>query len=403
MKVPFFRPEITPEEIAEVSQTLHSGWLTTGPKTKLFEAEFAKVVGAKHAIAMNSCTAAMHVALEAIGTKRGDLIFIPALTFAAGAEVVRYFDAIPVFIDCDETFGMDPVKLETAIQSALNGQPVGGHKPPYGELRAVMPMHYGGFPCKIEEIGAIAAKYNLPMIEDAAHCAFSELKTKDGSWQFAGRFGVVGTYSFYANKCITTGEGGMAVTDDDDIAARLRVMSLHGMSKDAWNRFSDKGSWYYEIIAPGFKYNMTDMAASLGVEQLKKAELYRQQRTKITSRFNEAFKDLPQLQLPPNSPETARHSWHLYAIRINLDALTIDRAKFIDELKERGVGTSVHWMPLPMNPYYREILDYHEGMYPVAESYWPRLVSLPVFPAMRDEEVEHVCASVREVCQKFTK
>ncbi len=403
MKIPFFRTALDESEINEVEDTLRSGWLTTGPKTKKFEADFAAAVGAKHAIALNSATAGLHLALEAVGLEPGELVLVPALTFAAGAEVVRYDRATPVFVDCDESLCMSPAALEATLTAIEQGKPIYGYNPPYTKIRAIMPMHYGGYTCAMDEIMAIAAKRSIPVIEDAAHCVFSKYKQADGQWKIAGRFGVSGVYSFYANKCITTGEGGMVVTDDDDTANRIRLMSLHGMNKDAWKRFTDQGSWYYELTAAGFKYNLTDMASALGIHQLEKVEIFRQKREAVAMKFNSFFANLPQVQLPPNNPDKCVHSWHLYCLRLNLERLTIDRAQFIEELKALGVSCSVHWMPLPMNPYYVQHYGFKGGEFPAAEAVWPRLVSLPIFPAMTNEEIDYVGSVVEQVATKFAK
>jgi len=412
MKVPFFRPEITEEEIAEVSDSLRSGWLTTGPKVKQFEQEFAQAVGAKFAVALNSCTAALHLALEAVGVKRGDMVIVPTMTFAATAEVVRYFDAVPVMVDCDpRTLCMDPQQLRHTIEALLSEQPVAGLKPPYGRLKVIIPMHYGGYACSMVAIMDMADFYGLNVIEDSAHAfpaAYRPPTADTGTTIIrstplsngyipAGRFGRVGCFSFYANKCITTGEGGMAVTDDERIADRMRLMSLHGMDRDAWKRFTAEGSWYYELVAPGYKYNLTDLAAGLGLHQLRKAEQLRLARERIAQSYNRAFASISELETPVESEDGRTHSYHLYPLRLNLDKLTIDRAQFIEELKARGVLCSVHWLPLHLHPYYRETYGMTEGLFPVAEREWLRLVSLPIFPAQREEEVEHVIRSVIDV------
>lgn len=404
MNIPIFRVDITEEEIAEVADSLRSGWLTTGPKVKRFEALFAEAVGSKHAIALNSCTAALHLALEAIGIKRGDLVLVPALTFAATAEVVRYFDAIPVFVDCDDTLCMSPQALEQTLQAIHNNSPFPGITPPYNKVKAVIPMHYGGFVADMKFISEIAYSHGITIIEDSAHAFPASYRSNsDQEWVSAGRFGKVGCYSFYANKCITTGEGGMAITDDDHIAERMRLMSLHGMNKDAWKRFTSEGDWFYEIVAPGFKYNLTDTAAALGLHQLRKAELLRQRREQIAKAYNNAFRSIDALEIPPYDPDTRIHSWHLYALRLNLNQLTINRDEFIRQMQDRGVKCSVHWYPLHLNPYYRETFNTHEGMFPNAEAVWPRLVSLPIFPSMTDEEIAHVIWAVKDIVNRSSQ
>lgn len=401
MKVPFFKPDISDVEIAEVVDTLKSGWLTTGPKTKKFEADFASFVGAKYAVALNSCTAALHLALEAIGLKRGDLVILPTMTFAATAEIVRYFDAIPVFVDCDDKMCIDQGKLQTTIESIKLERSVAGLKPPYGPLKAIIPVHYGGYICDMDNIMTLATKFSLNVIEDCAHTVPSYYSAGNSdNYIHAGQFGKVGCFSFYANKCITTGEGGMAVTNDKKIADRMRVMSLHGMNNDAWARFSDQGSWYYEIVAPGFKYNMTDIAAAIGLHQLKRAEEFQISRQNIAERYNVAFAQIPALQVPPDDSNTKVHSWHLYWLRLNLHKLSIQRAEFIKKLNERGISCSVHWMPLHLHPYYRETFGLSEGVFPISEREWPRLISLPIFPSMTDDEIDYVIEVVEDVVKQ---
>jgi len=369
--------------------------LTTGPKVKKFEADFAERVGMKHAIAVNSCTAALHLALEAIGLKRGDLVLVPTMTFAATAEVIRYFDAIPVFVDCKDDFNIDPVCIKDTIEKICDDQPAAGLKPPYGQLRALIPMHYGGLCCDMTAISQIAEDYNISILEDAAHAFPSYYRGENTkAWIHAGKFGQIGCFSFYANKCITTGEGGMAVTDDPDLADRMQIMSLHGMSRDAWKRFTTQGSWYYEIIAPGFKYNMTDIAASLGIRQLEKADMFQQRRKEVAEHYNSVFSNNPALQIPCGDSEYRKHSWHLYSLRLNLERLKIDRAQFIEELKSRGIGCSVHWMPLHLHPYYQQQYDFREGDFPRAESIWMRQISLPIYPSMSNEEADYVTIMV---------
>lgn len=402
--IPYFRPSIGQSEIEEVVDSLRSGWLTTGPKVNRFEQEFASYVGAQYAVAMNSCTAALHLALEAIGIQRGDLVLVPTMTFGATAEVVRYFDAVPVLVDCNRNSCLDTDALKKTISAINSGIPVAGLNPPYGPLKAVIPMHYGGCCCDMARIMEIAREFSLEVIEDAAHAFPSQYRPDTGSdWTYAGRFGKVGCFSFYANKCITTGEGGMAVTDDGEIAERLRLMSLHGMSKDAWKRYTAQGSWYYELVAPGYKYNLTDLAAAIGIHQLARAEEFRLRREAIAHRYSEVFQLRDELETPGEAPETRVHSWHLYPLRLNLERLDIDRAEFIEQLKQKGVSCSVHWMPLHMHPYYRQTYNLHEGLFAVAERQWLREISLPIFPDMQDQELEYVCRCVIEVTESHSK
>ena len=401
MNVPFFRPSITENEIGEVTETLRSGWLTTGPRVKRFEAEFATAVGASHAVAVNSCTAALHLALEAIGIKAGDIVAVPVMTFAATAEVVRYFDATPLFVDCDETLCMDHVALAETLEAISSGKAAGGIKLSFGHLKAVIPMHYGGYCCNMDEIARVANEYGLTVIEDAAHAFPAGYLSCQHGWRNAGTMSAVGCFSFYANKCITTGEGGMAITDNHELAERMRLMSLHGMNNNAWQRFTDKGSWYYEIVAPGYKYNLTDIAAAIGLQQLKKADEFRDRRELIARRYTERFLQISEIQTPDVDQQTRKHAWHLYHIRLNLARLKIDRARFIDELKQRGISCSVHWQPLHLQPYYRDKYGLEEGLFPMSEREWTRLVSLPIFPDMTDEEIDYVISTVKKVVNEY--
>lgn len=398
MSVPFFRPSITEAEIDEVVSCLRSGWLTTGPRTKQFEADFAEKVGAKHAIALNSCTAALHLALEAIGLQRGDLVLVPTMTFAATAEVVRYFDAVPVLVDVEpDTLNLDVAAARRTIEAIERGEPTAGLKPPYGPLKAICPVHYGGQMADVDAVRTLAREKDLRIIEDAAHCmpAYAKDPSSD-AWRPAGTTAEITCFSFYANKCITTGEGGMAVTDDDELASRMRIMSLHGLSKDAWRRFERGASWYYEIVAPGFKYNLTDVASSIGLHQLRRADELWEERQKLAARYLEALAPIEGLSLPVERDDR-KSSWHLFPIRVQKGAWKLDRAAFIDELSKRGVGSSVHWMPLHLHPYYRETYGYGPGLFPVAEAAWEELVSLPLFPGMTEAELAEVVAAIAEI------
>ena len=402
MSVPFFRASITENEITAVESVLRSGWLTTGRQAHDFEAAFADYVGAKHAVAVNSCTAALHLALDAVGLRRGDLVLVPTMTFAATAEVVRYFDAIPVLVDCEpDTLNIDVNAARATLVAIAEGRPVAGLHGPYGQVRALIPMHYGGQMVDVDSVRALCTEFGLSLIEDAAHALPAFYRSADeGPWQSAGSTGDISCFSFYANKCITTGEGGMAVTDSDEYAERMRIMSLHGISKDAWKRFTSEGSWYYEIVAPGFKYNLTDIAAALGVTQLARADELWKERRRVAGLYREALADLPGLELP-QEVANRQHSWHLFSVRLVLDRWKIDRAQFIDELKALGIGTSVHWMPLHRHPYYRDTYGYGTGLFPIADAQWPRLVSLPIYPFMTEDEQSDVVAAIRSVWTRF--
>ncbi len=386
--LPFALPVIEEEEISEVLDVLKSAWITTGPKAKLFEKEFARYIGCKHAIAVNSCTAALHLALEAIGTREGDEIVTSPMTFAATAEVIRYFKAKPLFTDIDsKTMNLDTGLVEHIVKRRCESG--NGRK-----LKAIIPVHYGGYPCDMDSLIALASKYDLKIIEDAAHAFPTFYKRKR-----VGTLGDITCFSFYATKNITTGEGGMITTENEEYADRMRIMSLHGISKDAWKRYTAEGSWYYEITAPGYKYNLTDIAAALGIAQLKKADAFLERRKRIAERYYEAFQELNELDLPGanEGEEGTTHSWHLYVIRLNLQRLQIDRNKFIEELRRKGIGTSVHFIPLHIHPYYRETYGYQPDDFPVAYEAYKKIISLPIYAKMTDQDVDRVVEAVTEI------
>jgi perosamine synthetase len=393
--IPFFRPNIEQAEIDEVVDTLKNGWLTTGPKTKKFEAEFALYLKQKHAVAVNSCTAALHLALEAIGLEAGQTVVVPTMTFAATAEVVRYFNAKPLLVDCRlSDFNLDVADATRRIDQAI----AAGER-----IAAILPVHYGGQIGDVAGVTALAERYQIPVIEDAAHCCPAYYRAHEQDpWQPVGTGAAISCFSFYANKTITTGEGGMACTQVDRFAERMRIMSLHGISRDAWKRFTADGTWYYEIIAPGFKYNLTDVASSLGLHQVRKADRLHQQRTAWADVYTRTLQDMEELILPTVQPNRI-HSWHLYPIRLRLERLNIDRAQFMTELKQRGIGASVHWMPLHMHPYYRQKYGYQPEDLSQAASLYPQLVSLPLYPDLTESDVEYVCRSLRQIVTDHLK
>lgn len=388
MNVPFFRPELSEAEIAEVVAVLRSGWLTTGPRVKRFEEDLAAFVGAPHAVAVNSCTAALHLAVEALGLRQGQSVLVPTMTFAATAEIVRYAGAVPVLVDCDPvTLNMDMEDAERRIATAR--EPVG-----------IIPVHVGGLMMDMDAVADFAGRHGLWVVEDAAHALPAAWRRADGNWQRCGEgTAAVTCFSFYANKTVITGEGGMATTADPALAERMRMMSLHGLSHDAWGRFSKGGSWDYRILAPGFKYNMTDVAAALGIHQLARAEEMRQDRERLARRYLEKLANTEELELPP-VPDGRMHAWHLFPVRIRLEKLAIDRNSFIAELKGAGVGCSVHWRPLHLHPYYAETFGWRAEDLPAASAVWPRILTLPLFPAMTDAEHEHVVAVVQGICER---
>jgi dTDP-4-amino-4,6-dideoxygalactose transaminase len=381
--LPFHLPDIDDAEIGSVEQILRSGWLTTGPKVREFEQRFAQFVGARHAIAVNSCTAALHLALDAIGLKEGDEVLVPTLTFAATAEVVFYFRARPVLIDCcPRTLNIDPDRIERAITP---------------RTRAIIPVHFAGQPCQMDAIRDIAQRRGLAVIEDAAHALPARYRD-----QMVGTIGDITCFSFYATKTITTGEGGMITTDDDEYAERMRIMSLHGISKDAWKRYTAEGSWRYDILFPGYKYNLTDIAAALGVEQLKKCSGFYEARKKMAHEFDRAFAHIDALTTP-FMDSAVEHAWHLYVIQLNLDRLTIGRDRFIEELKAANIGSSVHFIPLHLHPFYRDTLHYDAREFPCATQAFDRILSLPLYTRMKSQDQQDVIDAVRDIADRHQR
>jgi len=377
--LPFALPDIGDEEIAEVVDTLKSGWVTTGPKAARFEAEFIAFLGEPglHSIAVNSATAGLHLALEGLGLGPGDEVITTTHTFTATAEVVRYLGADVRLVDIDPaTLNIDPAQVEAAITP---------------RTKAILPVHYGGLAADMPAILDIARRHGLKVVEDAAHA----LPTTCGG-QLVGTLGSDATvFSFYANKTITTGEGGMLVTRNVALAKRARVMRLHGMNRDAFDRYTAKvPSWYYEVVAPGFKYNLTDIAAALGLQQLKKAQAFQRQRERIAALYDGAFADLP-LRLPPRPRAGDRHAWHLYVLRLT-EGAGIARDRFIERLFEAGIGCSVHYIPLHLHPYWRDRYDLKPGQFPQSQQAYERLFSLPIYTRMRDADVQRVIAAVKQ-------
>jgi dTDP-4-amino-4,6-dideoxygalactose transaminase len=377
--LPFALPDIGEEEINEVLDSLRSGWLTTGPKTKRFEEDFAVFAGGgTEAIAVNSATAGLHLALEAVGIGPGDEVVTTPYTFTSTAEVVRYLGADPVFVDIDPaTFNIDPARIAAAITP---------------KSKAIIPVHFAGLSCDMDAILEIARKHGLKVVEDAAHA----LPTTFNGSLIGSMASDATVYSFYATKTITTGEGGMIVTRDPEVAKRCRIMRLHGISRDAFDRYtSTKPSWHYEVVAPGCKYNMTDVAASLGIHQLKKAILFQNKRESMAARYDEAFRDLP-LILPPHAPSGDMHAWHLYVIRLTNDAL-VTRGRFIELMAEKGVGCSVHFIPLHLHPYWRDRYNLKPEDFPNALKAYEGAVSLPLFTKMTNDDQQRVIDSVLEI------
>jgi len=395
--LPFALPSIGEEEISEVVETLRSGWITTGPRAQRFEEEFAQYVGCKHAIAVNSCTAALHLGLHAVGLKPGDRVITTPFTFAATAEVIHYFGAEPIFVDIDaRTLNIDPEAIRDRLKKERRKE----------RVKAIIPVHIGGHPCDMDSILEIARPYELKMVEDAAHALPTRYKGR-----MVGTIGDITAFSFYANKNITTGEGGMAATDNDEYAAAMQVMRLHGISRDSWKRYTAGGNWYYEIHQPGFKYNLTDIAAAIGIHQLKKCDQFRKRREEIARTYHQGFAQIEEISLPSwdfDCPDVGekngmQHAWHLYLIRLNRKKMTITRGEFVEALRQRRIGTSVHFIPLHMQPFYRERYGYRDRDFPNARAAYEGIVSLPIYPKMTDVDVNYVVSAIKEIVRVHGK
>ena len=392
--IPFARPDIGEAEIQAVAHAMRSGWVTTGPETKAFEQEFAAYLqssgatgsaqeesgaeNALHAIAVNSATAGLHLALEALGIGPGDEVIAPTLTFTATVEVARYLGADAVLVDVDPvTLNISPAAIEAAITP---------------RTKAILPVHYGGLACDMDAIFAIARQHGLHVVEDAAHALPTTYKgTLVGQLPSAAT-----VFSFYANKTMTTGEGGMVVTPNAELAARMKIMRLHGINRDAFDRFTSRTpAWYYEIVAPGFKYNMTDMAGALGRVQLQRLPAFWQRRQQLADRYLQALRDLP-LVLPAAAPAGDQHSWHLFVLRLS-DAANVTRDEVIQQLSEAGIGTSVHYVPLHRQPYWRDRYGLRPEQFPVADAAYQRMFSIPLFTAMSDAEQERIITALRRI------
>ena len=381
MDVPFHKAYITEDEISGVVDSLRSGWITMGPKTLEFEHRFGEYVGSANSVSMNSCTACLHLALKVIDLKEGDEVIVPSITFTATAEVITYFRAVPVLVDVEEeTCNIDVSKIEEKITD---------------RTKAIIPVHYAGQPCDMDEITAIAKRHNLFVIEDAAHALPAWYKGRP-----IGTLGDITCFSFYATKTLATGEGGMATTENDVWADRMKILRLHGISKDAWKRYTKEGSWYYEVVEAGYKYNMTDIQAALGLAQLKKVEWMWRRRSEIAERYTESFSPYHEISTPSVRLDR-KSAWHLYPIRLNPERFTCGRNRFIDELKRRGVSTSVHFIPLYRHPYYRDTFGFDAQEFPVSERIFDATLSLPVYPGMTDEEIRWVSESVADVIGRY--
>jgi dTDP-4-amino-4,6-dideoxygalactose transaminase len=383
VSVPFHVPSIRQEEIRAVVEALESGWITTGPKTHQFEQQFARYIGASHAIAVNSCTAALHLSLEAAGIGEGDEILVPTLTFTATAEVAMYLHARPVLVDVDPLhFNLNPSDVERMVTS---------------RTRAIVPVHFAGHPCDMDSLLEIACAKGLTIVEDAAHAIPAKYRGKT-----IGTIGSLTAFSFYATKTLTTGEGGMVTTDDDAFAERIKLMRLHGMSRDAWKRYSAEGTWRYDILEAGYKYNMTDPQAALGLVQLAKCDEMRRKRAEIARRYDLALGPLDAYRSLEPAPNI-EHAWHLYIILVDPSVLRIHRDQVIEELHDRGIGTAVHFIPLHLQSYYQHKFGYRAGQFPVAEDYFERCISLPIYPDMTTIDVDRVIEALQDIATEFRR
>lgn len=387
--LPFSPPLIGEEEIAEVVDTLRSDWITTGPKVKRFEQDFAAFIGAPEALAVSSCTAALHLALLAVGIGPGDAVIASPMTFTSAVHVIEHVGARPVLVDVEpETLNLDPNKIETAIIHAQQELDV--------NVKAIMPVHLYGHPCDLDAIFALAEKHNLAVIEDAAHSLPAKYKGRMiGSHAASAKVPVLTCFSFYATKNLTTAEGGM-LTGSPELLNRARPWALHGMSRDAWSRYGAQGSWFYEIVCPGFKYNMTDLQAALGLVQLRRLPQFHARRQEIIQAYNAAFSNSNNLQVPRQTHDV-EHAWHLYVLRINSGATPLNRNELITELRARNIGTSVHFIPVHLHKYYREKYHFRPEDFPVASAEYERIISLPLSPRISDADVGDVIAAVSEI------
>jgi dTDP-4-amino-4,6-dideoxygalactose transaminase len=380
--IPFSPPMIEEDDIAEVVDTLKSDWITTGPKTREFERVFCEKYGAPAALAVNSCTAGLHVALVVHGIGAGDEVITVSHTFCSTVNVIEHTGAKPILVDIEpETLCMDPKAFEAAITP---------------RTKAVIPIHYAGHAADMDAINAIAQKHGIVVIEDAAHPISGTYKGK-----YVGSSNNPTAFSFYATKNLTTAEGGM-LTGTQEFIEKARVVHLHGMTKDALKRYEKGGSWKYEVVLPGFKYNMTDLQASLGLRQLEKLERFQARRREVVNKYNAAFGKMAELETPVEK-DHVRSSWHLYVLRLNLDRLSIDRDQFIDELKERNIGTSVHYISVHIHPYYRDKYNFAPTDLPVTWANYNRIISMPLSARISDEEVECVIAAVEDIVAKYRK
>jgi dTDP-4-amino-4,6-dideoxygalactose transaminase len=378
----FSTPAVGREEMEEVADTLQSGWITTGPKTRQFENAFRARVEAPDALGLNSCTAGLHLGLVALGVQPGDEVITTPMTFCACANVIEHVGATPRFVDVEpDTLNIDPAGIEAAVTP---------------RTRAILVVHYAGHPADLDPIQDIATRRNLAVIEDAAHALPARYKGR-----LIGSGDNPVSFSFYATKNLTTGEGGM-LTGAPDFLARARTLGLHGMSRDAWKRYAPGGGWFYEVDQPGFKYNMTDVQAAMGLAQLRKLDRFQQRRREIVAAYNEAFGQVEALETPVERAEI-EHAWHLYVLRLRPGTLGISRDRFIEELTARNIGTSVHFIPIHLHPYYRLKYGYHPEEFPIAYGNYQRMISLPLHPLLTNDDLSDVIGAVRDVAERFAR
>jgi len=389
IQVPYHRPSIGEEEIEEVVRTLRSGWLTTGPRTAQFEREFRTYVGVPNALAVNSCTAGLHLALAALNMGPGAEVITTPLTFCATVNAILHAGATPVLADVTPDGNIDPRSIASRLTE---------------RTRAIIPVHLAGLPCEMDAIWALARKHRLYVIEDCAHAAGAQYH----GWPIGagnpdkGDYSTACAFSFYATKNLTTGEGGMVTTHEEEVAAAMKVLCLHGISRDAWNRYSDQGKWFYEVLQPGFKYNLSDIQSAIGIHQLRKLDGFIEARARYAAMYGRILSKVEEIELPAEKAG-CRHAWHLYVLRLNLQKLEIGRDQFIEELRAKGIGTSVHFIPIPMHPFFAAYASRRENDCPEAMALYPRIVSLPLYPSMTEEQVEYTAETVKAVVQRARK
>ncbi len=394
--LPFAAPLIGDDDVAEVVDTLRSNWLTTGPKVRRFEEQFMAAVDAPAALALNSCTSALHMALKVLGVGPGDAVITTPLTFCSGVNVIEHVGALPILVDVQpDTLNIDPERIREVLETwDKNGTGI--------QIRAVIPVHLYGHPCDLDPIVETAREHDLAIIDDAAHALPARYKGRPiGSYAASCPVPILTCFSFYAIKNMTTAEGGMLV-GNTDLIDDARLWSLHGMSRDALKRYQAEGPWYYEVVHPGFKYNMTDIQAALGLHQLAQLPAFHTRRQEIAKRYTQAFSRVEALQVPKEEGQVD-HAWHLYVIRLQLDRLDIDRAGFIEALRQRNIGTSVHFIPIHLHEYYRRQYGYRPEDFRISYQEYQRIVSLPLYPKMSDQDVEDVIAAVCELVKQHRR